>query len=88
MPKGIYRFEAATLPARLLSQNRPSTDALNAISKWAGNGKAREFGVLTDNDEFIRALLAWDDRDTISGEQLERYCAGYGVKKVFEAGPK
>lgn len=57
MPSAEYRFNKSKSISGFLSQNRSSTDALNALQRWSGGEKGRSFKIKTDEVELLIAQL-------------------------------
>lgn len=81
---GRYRFtRAVDSPSGFLSQNRPSTDAINALERWKAAGHRRKFEVKIDEEEELVAVLSFDTTDMDAGGQLDAACYDCGVSRHF-----
>src|SRR5437016_7049250 len=66
--------------AGLLSKNRPSTDAVTALSRWVGDGARRAFDVIDDQDDYLVAELRIEKgNEGSAGLHLEALCGQFGL---------
>ncbi len=80
MPKARYRFvRLQKTVAGWASNQRPSTDAINALLAWSQSVPGRSYVEVADDDASLIADLAWDERDTEAGAALEDACSRVGV---------
>lgn len=71
-------------PFGLLSNQRPSTDALKVLSQWKNRESNRRFKVIDNrNDESLEAELTWSDDDIFAGSQLDQLCQEFGICRHF-----
>ncbi len=84
MIKAIYRFtrDSQSVPG-FISQNTPSTDALNVVLRWKDKHTARSYQTIHDGDELLEALLSWTDDDSTVGTDLDSLCTELGIVRVF-----
>lgn len=75
-----YNFSREGSPNGFLSQNRASTDALNALGEWANGDDSWTFVVEDEADDCMTATLTFSDEhlDRV-GRHLDRACANHGV---------
>lgn len=88
MPTANYRFlrGSDTNEGKLsafFSQNRVSTDALNALEGWSSAAPYRHHKIVEDSDDELIATLTWGDSDHQAGPSLEMHCARVGVLREF-----
>ncbi len=65
------------------SSNRPSTDALNAISDWTNKDPDRSYETLEDDDDQILIELNWNQSDNCAAPDLDSACNKFGVTRTF-----
>jgi hypothetical protein len=81
---GRYRFTRdGRGVAGFMSPNRPSTDALSALSVWSGAQQGREHVVVIDEDEQLVADLSWREADSSAGPDLDSACLKVGVNRSY-----
>lgn len=81
---GRYRFtRAATSLSGFFSQNRSTTDALNALGRWRAAGQGRDFDIANDDDDVLIVVLRFDRMDKTAGGQLDTFCEEFGVSREF-----
>jgi hypothetical protein len=84
MPQARYKFiRDSSGVAGISSNQRPSTDAINAVNAWAHAAQGRSFNEVSDDDETFVADLTWNDADDEAGPSLDDQCVRLGVKRVF-----
>jgi len=83
MPTARYKFVRDTSVGGFLSQNRPSTDALGAVTKWESSASGRSHHVRVDEDDHLVADLTWGEMDRSAGTDLENACREFGVDPRF-----
>lgn len=83
MPSGRYKFVRSNNVKGFLSSNRPSTDALNAVSIWSSAQPQRSYDTVVDEDEQLLADLSWGESDDSAGQDLEENCRKFGVEHSF-----
>lgn len=84
MPSAKYRFKRSNNISGFQSQNRPSTDTLNALQRWLEGNNERSCEIKTDEDELLIAQLSWKEGDTGAGPDLDASCSQFGVERNFE----
>ena len=84
MASAEYRFNRSKDVSGFLSQNTPSTDALNALQRWSGGQKGRSYKKKIDEDELLIAQLSWEEGDVNAGPDLDAQCSKCGVERYFE----
>lgn len=84
MPSAEYRFFRSKGVSGFLSQNLPSTDALNALQRWTGGEKRRSYKIKTDEDELLIAQLSWEEVDLNAGPDQDAECSKFGVERDFK----
>ncbi len=87
MLSAVYQFNRSKDGSGFLSQNRPSTDALNALEGWTEGGagkQGRSYEVVNDEDEFLVAKLSWNEADIEAGPDLDAQCRDSGIEKKFQ----
>lgn len=84
MKSGKYRFTRATGLPGFMSQNRPSTDALNALSSWTAGDPGRSFEVHRDEDESLSATLTFSANDKSAGDDIGLACQNVGIIRDIE----
>lgn len=59
-----------------MSDQRASTDAINALSKWASGDRRRSCEIVSgeDSDDLLVAKLTTDSDDSRSGDDLDAAC--------------
>ena len=84
MPSGRYKFIRKTDSIEgLVSRNRASTDALNAVNIWSNAQPKRSFVILVDEDEQLLADLSWSEADTTAGLSLDDACDKSGIERSY-----
>lgn len=78
------RFDRINNVTGFLSQNTPSTDALNALQIWCYGQKDRTYVVKVDEEEFIVAQLSWKKSDMNAGMDLNVACERSGIERHYE----
>lgn len=72
----------------ILSRNRASTDALNALQEWISVAGGREYSIGSDadadTDHQLVATLTLQQSDTSAGHDLQKCCTKFGVKWEFK----
>jgi hypothetical protein len=63
------------------SQQRASTDAINALEKWLNLKPQRTYKVFKEKDEELIADLTWPKSDTSAGLDLENMTNSCGVER-------
>lgn len=82
MIKAKYRFDRPANSALGLGRrNRPSTDALGALHRWAAAYPGRAYTKLLDEDQCLEAEITCDASDTNAGAQLDMLCSEHGVRR-------
>ncbi len=79
MPTARYKFVRDVGVEGFLSRNRPSTDALSAVSHWSSGATGRSHVVQVDEDDRLIADLTWSEADQTAGPDLDNLCRGVGV---------
>lgn len=83
MPKYQYKFTRRNNSiSGFLSQNHPSTDAINALIKWKINNPKRDITIISDEPESLTAELTWSETDETAGVSLDDVCNEHGVEKT------
>lgn len=88
MPTAIYQFTRGSNTkdgsiSALFSQNRTSTDALIALTKWCSEASNRRYETVKEIDEELVATLTWEDSDHRAGSSLEVNCESVGIIRKF-----
>ena len=65
------------------SQNRASTDAMNALEKWLNLKPQRTYKVFEEKDEELIADLTWQKSDTSAGLDLENMANNCGLERIY-----
>ena len=82
MSKVRYKFTRSNNIAFVISSNRPSTDALNALHKWYGK-PGRSYEVIEDEVEHLVADLEVAKDDESAGPELGDACESAGVERTY-----
>lgn len=86
MAEAKYTFIRKTdHPSGFLSANRPSTDAVSALSHWSGESDGRSYEEIADDDMALIARLYWHEQDVRAGTDLNALCDQFGVRRVASA---
>lgn len=83
MPTARYKFVRDTSIGGFLSGNRPSTDALGAVSNWTSRATGRSYAVLVDEDNNLVVDLTWSETDRAAGTELDDSCRRFGVDRSY-----
>jgi hypothetical protein len=84
MPTARYKFVRDTSSALGLHSNqRPSTNAVNALLAWSQAVAGRSYTEVSDDDESLVAALTWNDADEDAGPSLEDACQRFGVERSY-----
>ena len=83
MPTGRYWFTRSSGINGFFSNNRASTDALNALSEWSSKQTRRSYEELKDEDETLLARLSWSESDIDAGQDLDNACLSCGVEHSY-----
>lgn len=83
MPAARYKFARNSTVEGFLSSNRPSTDALSAVSTWKTGASGRSYAVEVDKDDLLVLNLTWSDSDSLAGADLDGACRRYGVERSY-----
>lgn len=81
MTTAQYKFERASGASGFLSENRASTDALNALGEWQEADSERGVETVIDEDETLVANLSWRESDKSAAHDLDRACQNHGVMR-------
>jgi hypothetical protein len=82
MTTECYKFVRDTTSMKgSLSSNRPSTDALNAVSAWLSGATGRSYAVQIDEDDTLVVNLTWSEADRTAGTDLDYSCRSVGVDR-------
>jgi len=81
MPTARYKFVRDNSMKGFLSGNRPSTDALGALSIWTSGAPGRSHAVQIDEDDNLVVDLTWGEIDHSAGADLEDSCRRFGVDR-------
>jgi hypothetical protein len=82
MKTARYKFVRHTRNAAgLMSNQRPSTNAINALNAWMHAGAGRSFAEILDDHDSLVADLTWSDADVEAGPSLEGACLRVGVER-------
>jgi len=84
MPLAEYRFVRNRNVSGFLSENRPSTDALNALERWHTGNNGRSYDIKHDEDEFLIAQLFWQEGDADACSDLDTACCQSGVVRKMK----
>ena len=63
------------------SNNRASTDAINALEQWKASVSSREYKILQDDDEFIIANIEFSSSDRNAGDDMASACRQYSIHR-------
>jgi hypothetical protein len=84
MPSGRYKFVRKNNSVEgFVSRNRPSTDALGAVTIWSNAHPQRSFNILIDEDEQFVADLTWSESDPSAGASLDNACDKFGIERSY-----
>jgi len=83
MPIACYRLARGNSIEGFLSSNRPSTDALSAVSVWSNSQSERSHTVRVDEDELLVVELSWSEADASAGSDLDEACRRFGVSRSY-----
>lgn len=83
VPTARCKFARNSSVEGFLSSNRPSTDALNAVSTWETGASGRSYTVEVDKDDFLLLDLTWSDTDSLAGTDLDGACRRCGVERFY-----
>lgn len=82
MPTARYKFVRDTTSMEgFVSNNRPSTDALRALSIWLDGAAGRFYDKRIDEDDVLVADLTWSEADHTAGVNLENSCRRFGADR-------
>ena len=59
--------------------NRPSADAIGALSLWENMSLGRAYNVQVDQDDLLVANLSWSRTDDLAEAILSDCCQEFGV---------
>ena len=77
-----WTFERDDRSARgFLSASRPSTDARTVLLRWESPQLGRTVDVVRETDDEVVAELTCSESDIAAGEELDRLCVEYGVRR-------
>jgi hypothetical protein len=76
-----WRFSQANNSIGLLGSNRPSTNALQALTSWCAADHRRKYEVTVDDDDHLIATLSTESEDLEAGDDLDRECKRVGVSR-------
>lgn len=82
MPSGRYKFVRDNVRG-FLSSNRPSKDALSAVSIWSSTQPQRSYDTVVNEDEQLLADISWRESDVSAGQDLDENCRKFGVEYSF-----
>ena len=85
MPIACYRLVRGNSIEGFMSSNRPSTDALKAVSDWCNGRSERIYTVRVDEDELLVVELSWSEADASAGSDLDKACHTFGVDRSYVA---
>ena len=84
MPTARYKFvRDPSNVTGLMSSQRPSTNAVNALLAWSNAAAGRSYTEAVDEDESLVADLTWTDSDEESGPSSEGACLRFGVERSY-----
>ena len=88
MPTAVYRFTRGSDAkegklSAFFSQNRASTDALDALGKWCFDATNPYNETVIDSDDKLVATLTWSVSDNQAGPLLKINCERAGVTREF-----
>jgi hypothetical protein len=82
MIKAKYRFERPANSSLGFGRiNRPSTDALGALYRWANAESGLTYAKSLDEDQLLEAEITCDSSDIYAGSHLDMLCAEHGVQR-------
>ena len=81
MPTARYKFVRDNGVEGFLRSNRPSTDALGAVSAWSHGATGRSHVVQIDEDDHLVVDLTWSEADRTAGPDLSDLCRRFGINR-------